>query len=107
MDDKNDIQEPADSFGSVMTKAEDKVVTDGMTTVKSVPNQQIQKRYMNSKLDYPILIAGFSGPGMVGMRLLYLQNKIDEVARQFHKGIMQDGKIFPNGHHVNLYYQDA
>jgi len=24
------------------------------------------KRYMNSKLDYPILIAGFSGPGMVG-----------------------------------------
>jgi hypothetical protein len=60
MDDKNDIQEPADSFGSVTTKAEDKVVTDGRITVKPVPNQQIQKRYMNSKLDYPIFIAGFS-----------------------------------------------
>jgi uncharacterized protein len=66
MDDKNDIQKPADSFGSVMTKAEDKIVTDGRTTVKPVPNQQIQKRYMNSKLNYPILIAGFSGPGVVG-----------------------------------------
>jgi hypothetical protein len=32
MDDKNDIQEPADSFGSVMTKAEDKIVTDARTT---------------------------------------------------------------------------
>jgi hypothetical protein len=28
MDDKNDIQESADSFGSVITKAEDKIVTD-------------------------------------------------------------------------------
>jgi len=63
MDDKNDIQEPS---RSVTTKAEDKIVTDGRTTVKPLPNQQIQKRYMNSKLDYPILIAGFSGPGMVG-----------------------------------------
>jgi uncharacterized protein len=63
MDDKNDIQAP---MGSVTKEAEDKVVTDGRTTVKPVPNQQIQKRYMNSKLDYPILIAGFSGPGMVG-----------------------------------------
>jgi uncharacterized protein len=66
MDDKNDIQKPADSFGSVMTKSEDKIVTDGRTTVKPVPPQQIQKRYMNSKLDFPILIAGFSGPGVVG-----------------------------------------
>ena len=63
MDYKNDKQEPS---GSVTTKAEDKIVTDGRTTVKPLPNQQIQKRYMNSKLDYPILIAGFSGPGMVG-----------------------------------------
>ena len=47
MDDKNDIQKSADSFGSVMTKAEDKIVTDGRTTVKPVPKQQIQKRYMN------------------------------------------------------------
>jgi len=39
MDDKNDIQEPAWS--------EDKIVTDGRTTVKPAPNQQIQKRYMN------------------------------------------------------------
>ena len=66
MDDKTDIQEPADSFGSVMTKAEDKIVTDGRTTVKPVPKRQIQKRYTNSKLNYPILIAGFSGPGVVG-----------------------------------------
>jgi len=63
MNDKNDLQEPS---GSVTTKAEDKIVTDGRTTVKPLLNQQIQKRYMNSKLDYPILIAGFSGPGMVG-----------------------------------------
>ncbi|MGA9152148.1 MAG: PAC2 family protein [Candidatus Nitrosopolaris sp.] len=66
MDDKNDIQEPA---GSVTTKAEDKIVTDGRTAVKPLPNQHIQKRYMNSKLDYPILIAGFfpfSLPGVEG-----------------------------------------
>ena len=66
MDYKNEIHEPADSSGSVTTKAEDKIVPDGRTTVKPLPNQQIQKRYINSKLDYPILIAGFSGPGMVG-----------------------------------------
>jgi hypothetical protein len=39
MDDKNDIQELPDSFWSVMTKAEDKIVTDGRTTVKPVSNQ--------------------------------------------------------------------
>ncbi|HYV52038.1 MAG TPA: hypothetical protein VE971_01980 [Candidatus Eisenbacteria bacterium] len=44
MNDKNGIQEPS---GSVTTKAEDKIVTDGRTTVKPAPNQQIQKRYMN------------------------------------------------------------
>ena len=63
MDYKNDKQEPS---GSVTTKAEDKIVTDGRTTVKPLPNQQIRKRYMNSKLDYHILIAGFPGPGMAG-----------------------------------------
>jgi len=47
MDDKNYIQEPS---GSVTTKEEDRIVTDGRTTVKPLPNQQIRKRYMNSAL---------------------------------------------------------
>jgi hypothetical protein len=36
---KMTYKEPPDSFGSVMTKAEDKIVTDGRTTVKPVSNQ--------------------------------------------------------------------
>ena len=38
------------------------------------------KRYMNSKLNYPILIAGFFGPGMVGsISANYIVDKIDSI----------------------------
>jgi hypothetical protein len=42
VNDKNYIQEPS---GSITTKAEDKIVTDGRTTVKPVSNQQIMGSY--------------------------------------------------------------
>jgi hypothetical protein len=42
------------------------LVTDGKTTVRPIQNELIKKRYANSKLTYPVLIVGFSGPGMIG-----------------------------------------
>ena len=56
---------------NIQTKIEDQLITDGKTTVRPVPNEQIQKRYKNSKLNFPVLAAGFSGPGMIGLCLCY------------------------------------
>ena len=70
MSDRGDIKElPSSSepiHTNIQTKIEDQLITDGKTTVRPVPNEQIQKRYKNSKLNFPVLAAGFSGPGMIG-----------------------------------------
>jgi uncharacterized protein len=64
MNDRNDIKQlPSES---ISTKIEDQLVTDGKTTVRPIQNELIKKRYANSKLTYPVLLAGFSGPGMIG-----------------------------------------
>jgi uncharacterized protein len=66
MSDRNDIKQSPSPSESIHIKIEDQLVTDGETSVRPISNEVIKKRYMNSKLTYPVLLAGFSGPGMIG-----------------------------------------
>ena len=57
----------------ILLHSKDKLVTEGKTTVRSIA-KVIQKK---KRLDSPILIAGFPGPGLVGsISTSYIINRL-------------------------------